>query len=203
MTPKTDLGKLTTIFYALVGIPLLLLYISTFGQIMGTAFKYTYAKICRCKRPSKSMPSKASLPSALVDPVDNPPQSIDSGGRHSKQSSSRSKISSNSSNTDNPFTKSFKSFRRKSDKTETNHNTEVNNSILYRRPSFVVTSENGDLEAGGGQNDGFLKPPEAINLTPPSPAPSTTSFLKTPGFLKVRHFINQISYHHERKFHAF
>ena len=47
LTPKTDLGKLTTIFYALVGIPLLFLYVSTFGQIMGTAFKYSYAKMCR------------------------------------------------------------------------------------------------------------------------------------------------------------
>ena len=47
LTPKTDLGKLTTIFYALAGIPLLFLYVRTFGQIMGTAFKYSYAKMCR------------------------------------------------------------------------------------------------------------------------------------------------------------
>ena len=131
------------------------------------------------------MPSKASLPSALVDPVDNPPQSIDSGGeRHSKQSSSRSKISTNSStnNNENPFFKSFKSFRRKSVQGE-GATSEVN-SILYRRPSLVVTSAMSDVEsASNGIENSALKPPDAINLTPPSPAPSTASFLKTPLFL--------------------
>ena len=47
ITPKTPLGKLTTIFYALAGIPLLFLYISTIGQIMGNCFRYTYSKLCR------------------------------------------------------------------------------------------------------------------------------------------------------------
>jgi hypothetical protein len=74
----------------------------------------------RCKKPSKSMPSKASLPSALVDPGDIP-QSLDSSGKHSKQSSPRSKLSSNSSNAENsaksPWFKSFKSFRRRKEVT--------------------------------------------------------------------------------------
>ena len=47
LTPKTELGKLTTIFYALVGIPLMLLYMTNIGHILGTSFKYTYTKICR------------------------------------------------------------------------------------------------------------------------------------------------------------
>ena len=48
------------------------------------------------------MPSKASLPSALVEPTDIPPlHSLDNSvGRQSKQSSSRSKPSSNSSEKD-------------------------------------------------------------------------------------------------------
>ena len=143
------------------------------------------------------MPSKASLPSALVDPVDHEgrtPQSIDSGGRHS---SSRSKISSNSSNNpsnnnENPILKTFKSFRRKSDPKELQKQQSISevNGILYRRPSFVITSTTNDLENGGGFNNEenkSLKPPDAINLTPPSPAPPpTNSFLKAPTFLKVR-----------------
>ena len=139
------------------------------------------------------MPSKASLPSSLVDPVDNlPPQSLDSVERHSKQSSSRSKLSSNSSNNnENPILKSFKNFRRKSDDpkvaADQQNNTEKVNSILYRRPSFVLTSSMNDIDNGDIVHEGnkSLKPPDAINLTPPSPAPSTTSFLKAPGFLKV------------------
>ena len=66
------------------------------------------------------MPSKASLPSALVDPTDMPPQphSMDSVGRQSKQSSSRSgKPSSNSSKDDGvtstrSFLKPFKNFKK-------------------------------------------------------------------------------------------
>jgi len=47
LTPKTDVGKLATIFYALVGIPLMLLYMTTIGSILATSFKYTYTKFCR------------------------------------------------------------------------------------------------------------------------------------------------------------
>ena len=73
---------------------------------------------CRCKKPSNAMPSKASLPSALVDPTDMPPHSMDSVGRQSKQSSSRSgKPSSNSSKDDGAtstrsFLKPFKNFKK-------------------------------------------------------------------------------------------
>ena len=118
-----------------------------------------------------------------------------SGGRQSKQSSSRSKLSSNSSNNnENPLLKSFKNFRRKSDpKNEQpqtiQSNTEVN-SILYRRPSINVTSSINDLENGGflPESGKSLKPPDTINLTPPSPAPSANSFLKAPThFLKVKY----------------
>ncbi len=47
LTPKTDVGKLLTIFYALVGIPLMLLYMTNIGHILGSSFKYTYSKFCR------------------------------------------------------------------------------------------------------------------------------------------------------------
>ena len=132
---------------------------------------------CRCKKPSKSMPSKASLPSALVDPGDIQPQSIDSGGRHSKQSSSRSKLSSNSSNADttskSPFLKPFKSFKRK----KQGGDEEAPASISYRRPSLIVT------EAFNDSSENQLKPPE-LTMCPPSP--SAHSLLKAPNFLKVR-----------------
>ncbi len=47
LTPKTDVGKLATMVYALVGIPLMLLYMSNIGSILGDSFKYVYAKVCR------------------------------------------------------------------------------------------------------------------------------------------------------------
>ncbi len=47
LTPKTDVGKLMTVLYALVGIPLMLLYMTNIGHILGSSFKYTYSKFCR------------------------------------------------------------------------------------------------------------------------------------------------------------
>lgn len=127
------------------------------------------------------MPSKASLPSALVDPMENAaPQSIDSGGRHSKQSSSRSKISSAASSTNNDSSsilKKFKLFRQKSTEIK-NYEPTKDDPLPQRKPSLVITPDSPDYESG------FLKPP-AMNLTPPSPVPSTASFLKAPGFLRV------------------
>ena len=46
LTPKTGWGKLATVFYALAGIPLMLLYMSNVGDILATSFKYTYKQMC-------------------------------------------------------------------------------------------------------------------------------------------------------------
>lgn len=42
-------GKMITIVYAIVGMPLFLLYLSNIGDIMARCFKWIYAKICLCK----------------------------------------------------------------------------------------------------------------------------------------------------------
>lgn len=47
LTPRTAAGKLATVLYALVGIPLMLLYMANVGDILATSFKYTYRKMCR------------------------------------------------------------------------------------------------------------------------------------------------------------
>jgi potassium channel subfamily K member 18 len=47
LTPKTPMGKLATVFYALLGIPLMLLYMTNVGEILASSFKYTYNKMCR------------------------------------------------------------------------------------------------------------------------------------------------------------
>ena len=140
------------------------------------------------------MPSKASLPSALVDASDVPPQSIDSAEHFSKQSSSRSKLSSNNSSKDEPpatapapstqttnFMQKFKIFRRKSENNNqpvsANNSADVN-SISYRRPSLVVTAAATDQESPPVTEENWLKPSTA----PTSP---DKSFLKAPSFLKV------------------
>ncbi|XP_045466129.1 TWiK family of potassium channels protein 7-like [Harmonia axyridis] len=46
VSPKTSWGKLVTILYALVGIPLMLLYLSTTGDVLAKSFRRLYGKIC-------------------------------------------------------------------------------------------------------------------------------------------------------------
>lgn len=47
--PHTPLGKITTIVYAIIGMPLFLLYLSNIGDIMARSFKWIYANCCLCR----------------------------------------------------------------------------------------------------------------------------------------------------------
>ncbi|XP_067015797.1 two pore potassium channel protein sup-9 [Anabrus simplex] len=49
VAPKTEWGKMTTILYAIIGMPLFLLYLSNIGDILAKSFKWTYAKCCLCR----------------------------------------------------------------------------------------------------------------------------------------------------------
>lgn len=49
MSPKTEWGKIATIFYAIIGMPLFLLYLSNIGDILAKSFKWVYAKVCLCR----------------------------------------------------------------------------------------------------------------------------------------------------------
>ena len=57
IAPKTQLGKVITIFYAILGIPLMLLCLSNIGDVMATSFRFLYWRVC-CyvctKRPKKN-----------------------------------------------------------------------------------------------------------------------------------------------------
>lgn len=57
LAPKTTWGKVATIFYAILGIPLMLLCLSNIGDVMATSFRFLYWKVC-CyvceKKPKKS-----------------------------------------------------------------------------------------------------------------------------------------------------
>ena len=54
IAPVTPIGKLVTIFYAIIGMPLFLLYLSNIGDIMATSFKWTYSRLCKCQRSGSS-----------------------------------------------------------------------------------------------------------------------------------------------------
>ncbi|XP_073813866.1 uncharacterized protein [Musca autumnalis] len=50
LTPRTTGGKIATIFYALIGVPLMLMCLSSLGGILAEALQCTYARLC-CRGP--------------------------------------------------------------------------------------------------------------------------------------------------------
>ncbi|GAB6032400.1 hypothetical protein CHUAL_011038 [Chamberlinius hualienensis] len=46
ITPKTELGMIFTILYAVLGIPLLFLFLANIGDIMAKSFKFGYSRFC-------------------------------------------------------------------------------------------------------------------------------------------------------------
>lgn len=49
IAPKTNWGKMVTILYAIVGIPLMFLYLTNIGDLLAKSFKYVYRRLCGCK----------------------------------------------------------------------------------------------------------------------------------------------------------
>lgn len=46
MAPRTPWGKVITIIYALIGIPLMLVYLSTVGDVLARNFRRLYGRVC-------------------------------------------------------------------------------------------------------------------------------------------------------------
>lgn len=46
LTPKTSAGKVATILYALIGVPLMLMCLSSLGALLAEALQCTYARLC-------------------------------------------------------------------------------------------------------------------------------------------------------------
>ncbi|EDW85586.1 uncharacterized protein Dwil_GK23078 [Drosophila willistoni] len=49
ITPRSEWGKLVTILYAIIGMPLFLLYLSNIGDVLAKSFKWIYSKVCLCR----------------------------------------------------------------------------------------------------------------------------------------------------------
>ncbi|XP_066148876.1 potassium channel subfamily K member 18 [Euwallacea fornicatus] len=47
--PRTRNGKIVSIVYAIIGMPLFLLYLSNIGDVMARSFKWIYANLCLCR----------------------------------------------------------------------------------------------------------------------------------------------------------
>ncbi|XP_030379176.1 potassium channel subfamily K member 15 [Scaptodrosophila lebanonensis] len=49
IAPRSIWGKLVTILYAIIGMPLFLLYLSNIGDVLAKSFKWIYSKVCLCR----------------------------------------------------------------------------------------------------------------------------------------------------------
>ena len=104
LTPQTPLGKITTMLYALVGIPVMYLYMANIGGILASSFKYLYSKLCRCLQPAitqnssfprcdpemADLPKTATMPSIKEDTrsyLEDEVGSQGSGGKASREDS--------------------------------------------------------------------------------------------------------------------
>nr|CAD7601423.1 unnamed protein product [Timema genevievae] len=83
IAPKTQWGKVVTIFYAILGIPLMLLCLSNIGDIMAQSFRFLYWRVCCyiCTRKPKKTLSRRG-------------RSVRSTARQSGRYSGRSRTSS-------------------------------------------------------------------------------------------------------------
>ncbi|CAN7985822.1 unnamed protein product [Ixodes hexagonus] len=65
IAPRTNWGKIVTILYAIVGIPLMLLYLTNIGDILAKAFRYVYGKLCTCSPAQHSQRRRRQAPQPL------------------------------------------------------------------------------------------------------------------------------------------
>ncbi|KAJ3651694.1 hypothetical protein Zmor_017715 [Zophobas morio] len=90
ISPKTQWGKVVTIFYAILGIPLMLLCLSNIGDIMATSFRFLYWRVCcyLCtKRPKRKRSKRGS---ARMTPEGRFSRSRNASFRRSMRTSTRS-----------------------------------------------------------------------------------------------------------------
>lgn len=64
ISPNTDLGKIITILYTVFGMPVFLLYMANMGDILAKSLKWTYAKLCICRRPEARFDTSVAWRSA-------------------------------------------------------------------------------------------------------------------------------------------
>ncbi|GIY03745.1 uncharacterized protein CEXT_760501 [Caerostris extrusa] len=70
IAPKTDVGKIVTIFYALLGIPLMLLCLTNIGDLLARSFKFTYFHLCFLFR--KPRRTHASSQKQVIEHIKTP-----------------------------------------------------------------------------------------------------------------------------------
>lgn len=66
--PRTALGKVLTMFYAVIGVPLMLLWLSNIGTLMANTFKFAYNHICCPRKSARARSVQKRSPSLKQEP---------------------------------------------------------------------------------------------------------------------------------------
>ncbi|XP_025995300.1 potassium channel subfamily K member 18 isoform X2 [Solenopsis invicta] len=86
VAPRTVWGRLITIVYALAGIPLMLVYLSTVGDVLARSFRRLYGRVCRrprnCARKQQPPPPPPPVGGIMTKPYryDNHVETKGGGG---------------------------------------------------------------------------------------------------------------------------
>lgn len=82
ITPKTQWGKVVCMVYSLLGIPIMVLFLTNIGEIMASLFRFIYMNLCCCRcflhaRKSKNCEQKSA---SQVTHIGVPMQVFDDSG---------------------------------------------------------------------------------------------------------------------------
>lgn len=83
LTPRTAGGKIATIFYALIGVPLMLMCLSSLGALLADALQCTYARLC-CRWPQYVVDAGDDLHQDIQHSKSTQSQRIKRQQRHSE-----------------------------------------------------------------------------------------------------------------------
>ncbi|RVE41529.1 hypothetical protein evm_013821 [Chilo suppressalis] len=75
VTPQSPAGKLVAITYACVGIPIIMIYLSTIGEALARNFRVLYSKICPSTLNTGNFHTKADCLTRLTTPAECKPYS--------------------------------------------------------------------------------------------------------------------------------
>ncbi|KAK6640579.1 hypothetical protein RUM44_012275 [Polyplax serrata] len=143
IAPKTHWGKVVTILYAILGIPLMLLCLSNIGDVMAHSFRFIYWRVCcyMCTRKPKRVPSRRGRSTRST---------MRSSGRYSGRYRSFKQQASTKS-ADSALALSEAATRSSYSDTECRYNdTELNGDRPVRSPPYrysetVATTHAGDI----------------------------------------------------------
>lgn len=68
LVPRTQWGKIATMLYAVVGIPVYVLYFMNMGQVLASTFKWLYCKLITCAAESRNKEKQQAVAASQQNP---------------------------------------------------------------------------------------------------------------------------------------